>query len=115
MHHTPKPRAAKDKEGQTIADLAYSGAGSSEFVNYFREVAVLVRQQGEEPIFKFGLTKRRGRSGMKDLNGDFAGEISIRHARTKGQIRWEYASPGEGMAEEAPKEPRKAPAKAREW
>jgi hypothetical protein len=115
MHHTTKPRAAKDKEGQTIADLAYSGAGSSEFVNYFREVAVLVRQQGEEPIFKFGLTKRRGRSGMKDLNGDFSGEISIRHARTKGQIRWEYASPGEGMAEEAPKEPRKAPAKAREW
>jgi len=96
MHHTTKPRAAKDKEGQTIADLAYSGAGSSEFVNYFREVAVLVRQQGDDPIFKFGLTKRRGRAGLKDLTGDFAGEITIRHSRQKGEIRWEYASPGEG-------------------
>ncbi|CAB4185027.1 RepA RecA-family ATPase [uncultured Caudovirales phage] len=93
MHHTTKPRSAKDKEGQTIADLAYSGAGSSEFVNYFREVAVLVRQEGEQPIFKFGLTKRRGRAGLKDINGDFAGEITIRHSRIPGEIRWEYANP----------------------
>lgn len=96
MHHTTKPRSAKDKEGQTISDLAYSGAGSSEFVNYFREVAVLARMQGDEPIFKFGLTKRRGRSGMKDVSGDFAGEITIRHSRNRGEIRWEYAMPGEG-------------------
>lgn len=95
MHHTTKPRTAKDKEGQTIADMAYSGAGASEFTNYFREVGVLVRQAGEEPVFKFGFTKRRGRSGMKDLNGDFAGEILIRHARQKGCIRWEYADPSE--------------------
>ena len=115
MHHTTKPRAAKDKEGQTIADLAYSGAGSSEFVNYFREVAVLVRQQGEEPIFKFGLTKRRGRAGLKDINGDFAGEITIRHAREKGQIRWEYAQPNEGQEPDPPTEPRKDPAKPRGW
>ena len=115
MHHTTKPRAAKDKEGQTIADLAYSGAGSSEFVNYFREVAVLVRQQGEEPIFKFGLTKRRGRAGLKDCAGDFAGEISIRHSRKKGEIRWEYAFPGEGEPGEAPKEPQKPTSKARGW
>jgi hypothetical protein len=95
MHHTTKPRSAKDKEGQTIADMAYSGAGAAEFTNYFREVGVLVRQAGEEPVFKFGFTKRRGRSGMKDLNGDFAGEILIRHARQKGCIRWEYADPSE--------------------
>jgi hypothetical protein len=95
MHHTTKPRTAKDKEGQTVADMAYSGAGASEFTNYFREVGVLVRQAGEEPVFKFGFTKRRGRSGMKDLNGDFAGEILIRHARQKGCIRWEYADPSE--------------------
>lgn len=93
MHHTTKPRSAKDKEGQTVADLAYSGAGSSEFVNYFREVAVLVRQQGEEPIFKFGLTKRRGRAGLRDSAGDFAGEIAIRHSKNRGEIRWEYHHP----------------------
>jgi len=102
MHHTTKPKSAKDKDGQTISDLAYSGAGSAEFVNYFREVAVLARLQGEQPIFKFGLTKRRGRSGMKNVVGDFAGEIHIRHSRNRGEIRWEYAMPGEEAGEVTP-------------
>jgi len=90
VHHTTKPKSAKDKEGQTPSDLAYSGAGASELVNYVREVGVLVRQPGEEPVFKFSLTKRRGRAGMLDANGNFAGDIIVRHARQQGQIRWEY-------------------------
>ena len=90
VHHTTKPKSAKDKEGQTPSDLAYSGAGASELVNYVREVGVLVRQPGDEPVFKFSLTKRRGRAGMQDANGDFKGDIIVRHARDKGQIRWEY-------------------------
>jgi hypothetical protein len=102
MHHTGKPRAASDKEGQTVADLAYAGLGSSEFTNYFREVAVLFRCQGDEPIYKFGLTKRRGRAGLKDHEGQFKGEIHIRHAAEKGVIRWEYSTPpsqkGDGVA-----------------
>ena len=93
MHHTGKPKAASDKEGHTVADLAYAGLGSSEFTNYFREVAVLFRCQGDEPIYKFGLTKRRGRAGLKDHKGDFKGEIYIRHAAEKGVIRWEYSHP----------------------
>ena len=92
MHHTGKPKTG-DKEGQTIADLAYSGLGSSEFTNYFRECAVLMRCQGEEPIYKFGLTKRRGRAGLKDHENQFKGEIYIRHAAEKGVIRWEYSQP----------------------
>ena len=90
VHHTTKPKSAKDKEGQTPSDLAYSGAGASELVNYVREVGVLVRQPGEEPVFKFSLTKRRGRAGMLDANGNYAGDIVVRHARQAGQIRWEY-------------------------
>lgn len=90
VHHTTKPKSAKDKEGQTPSDLAYSGAGASELVNYVREVGVLVRQPGEEPVFKFSLTKRRGRAGMQDANGNFAGDIIVRHARQQGAIRWEY-------------------------
>ena len=115
MHHTTKPRAAKDKEGQTIADLAYSGAGSSEFVNYFREVAVLVRQQGDAPVFKFGLTKRRGRARLKDAHGDFAGEIAIRHSRTPGEIRWEYATPDELAPPTADPSPAKAQPRRQDW
>jgi len=93
MHHTGKPKASSDKEGHTVADLAYAGLGSSEFTNWFREVAVLFRCQGEEPIYKFGLTKRRGRAGLKDTEGAFKGEIYIRHAAEKGVIRWEYSQP----------------------
>ena len=96
MHHTGKPKAASDKEGHTVADLAYAGLGSSEFTNYFREVAVLFRCQGDEPIYKFGLTKRRGRAGLKDSTGQFKHEINIRHSLDKEVIRWEYAH---GVAE----------------
>jgi len=91
MHHTGKPKSSKDTAGYTVADMAYSGLGSSEFTNYFREVACLVREQGAEPIYKFGLTKRRGRAYLSDENGQFAPEISIRHSRDAGVIRWEYA------------------------
>jgi hypothetical protein len=91
MHHTGKPKSASDKEGQTVADLAYAGLGSSEFTNYFREVAVLFRCQGEDPIYKFGLTKRRGRANLQNAQGQFKHEINIRHAREDGVIRWEYA------------------------
>ena len=93
MHHTGKPKTSADKEGHTVADLAYAGLGSSEFTNYFREVAVLFRCQGEEPIYKFGLTKRRGRADLKDHTGQFKSEIYIRHAAEKGVIRWEYSQP----------------------
>jgi len=92
MHHTGKPKNG-DKDGQTVADLAYSGIGSSEFPNYFREIATLFRCQGEDPVYKFGLTKRRGRAGLKDAEGQFKGEIHIRHAREKGVVRWEYSIP----------------------
>ena len=95
MHHTGKPKSAADKEGQTVADLAYAGLGSSEFTNYFREVAVLFRCQGDQPVYKFGLTKRRGRAGLQNADQDFAGEILIRHSRQQGVIRWEYAVPEE--------------------
>jgi hypothetical protein len=54
MHHTGKPGKSSDREGQTVADLAYSGLGSSEFTNFVREVAVLQRCQGTEPIYRFG-------------------------------------------------------------
>jgi len=91
MHHTGKPKSSSEKEGHTVADLAYAGLGSSEFTNYFREVAVLFRCQGEEPIYKFGLTKRRGRAGLKDSTGQFKPEINIRHSADKEVIRWEYA------------------------
>ena len=112
MHHTGKPKASADKEGQTTADLAYAGLGSSEFTNWFREVAVLFRCQGEEPIYKFGLTKRRSRAGLKDHENQFKGEIYIRHAAEKGVIRWEYSTPpSQSATQPAPRDSDSRPAK----
>jgi hypothetical protein len=111
MHHTGKPKNG-DKDGQTVADLAYSGIGSSEFPNYFREIATLFRCQGEEPIYKFGLTKRRGRAGLKDHANQFKGEIYIRHAAEKGVIRWEYSQPpSESLPDNAPRHSDSSPSK----
>jgi hypothetical protein len=112
MHHTGKPKSSSEKEGHTVADLAYAGLGSSEFTNYFREVAVLFRCQGEEPIYKFGLTKRRGRADLKDHTGQFKSEIYIRHAAEKGVIRWEYSQPpSQSATQPAPRDSDSRPAK----
>jgi len=112
MHHTGKPKTSTDKEGHTVADLAYAGLGSSEFTNWFREVAVLFRCQGEEPVYKFGLTKRRGRAGLKDADGAFKGEIYIRHASHTGVIRWEYSQPpSQSATDPAPRDAHSRPAK----
>ena len=112
MHHTGKPKTSAEKEGHTVADLAYAGLGSSEFTNYFREVAVLFRCQGEEPIYKFGLTKRRGRADLKDHTGQFKSEIYIRHASEKGVIRWEYSQPpSQSATQPAPRDAHSSPSK----
>ena len=92
MHHTGKPKSSKDKEGQTIADLAYQLFGSSEVTNWAREIACLQRCQGDEPIYRFGLTKRRSRAGMTD-GFKPCGEIYIRHSPNKGEIRWVRSTP----------------------
>jgi hypothetical protein len=92
MHHTGKPKSSKDKEGQTAADLAYQLFGSSEVTNWAREIACLQRCQGDEPIYRFGLTKRRSRAGMTD-GFKPCSEIYIRHSPKRGEIRWVRSTP----------------------
>jgi hypothetical protein len=45
---------------------------------------------------------------MKDENGDFKSEITVRHSKTPGVIRWEYAPT---VAEVAQPKPDSRPAK----
>lgn len=121
VHHTTKPKAAKDREGMTVADLAYAGAGASELVNFVREVAVIQRQPGDDPVFKFSLTKRRSRARMEDAMGKWKGDILIRHSRTPDCIRWEYANtdeagdqtsaPSQGQTRPSSQTPRQSNAK----
>ena len=87
-HHFPKPKG-KDNKPTSIAELAYSGFGSSETTNWAREVLVLVEAGTNNPReFAMALTKRSKRAGMVDGNGNPTGAIKIRHSLTG--IAWEY-------------------------
>jgi hypothetical protein len=109
MHHTGKPKSKADTDGQTTADLAYQMFGSSEITNWAREVATLVRCQGEDPIYRLALTKRRGRAGLKNIDGHLTGQIHIRHSPVVGEIRWVRCSAPQTPTEEPNPRPAKAP------
>lgn len=87
LHHTGKPKNDKDASAGTISDLAYSGIGSSELVNWAREVAVLRRTDKIKPFFELVLTKRGKRAGLLDKDGKPTAFMNLRHA--EGRILWE--------------------------
>jgi len=87
LHHTGKPKAKEDSSAGTISDLAYSGLGSSELVNWSREVAVLRRTDKIKPFFELVLTKRGKRAGLLDKDGKSTAFMNLRHA--EGRILWE--------------------------
>ena len=96
MHHTTKPKSADDLDGMTPQQLAYLGAGCSEWVNFARDSGYLFRTSRKSsdgrPVYRFGFSKRQSRSGLKDASDRFAGHIHLCHAEG-GDIRWEYAPP----------------------
>lgn len=96
MHHTTKPKSADDLDGMTPQQLAYLGAGCSEWVNFARDSGYLFRTSRKSsdgrPVYRFGFSKRQSRSGLKDASDRFAGHINLCHAEG-GDIRWEYAPP----------------------
>jgi RecA-family ATPase len=87
LHHTGKPKNAEVASAQTVSDLAYSGLGSSELVNWSREVAVLRRTDKIKPFFELVLTKRGKRAGILDKDGKPTAFLNLRHA--EGRILWE--------------------------
>jgi len=87
LHHTGKPKAKEESSAATVSDLAYSGLGSSELVNWAREVAVLRRTDRIKPFFELVLTKRGKRSGITDKDGKLTHTMNLRHA--EGRILWE--------------------------
>lgn len=87
LHHTGKPKKAEETAGASISDIAYSGLGSSELVNWSREIAVLRRTDKIKPFFELILTKRGKRAGLKDKDGKSTNIINLRHA--EGKILWE--------------------------
>jgi RecA-family ATPase len=91
VHHFPKPKG-KDDKPESVADMAYSGFGSSDLTNWAREVIVLKEVGFNQPRrFMLGMAKRGDRSGLKDKNGNKTGSIVIQ--RGVGTISWDYADP----------------------
>ena len=79
LHHTGKPSTdPKSKKTWVTSDYAYSGLGSSELVNWARAVVFL--QPADETTFKLIFTKRGNRAGAKDLSGEFAKTVFVKHS-----------------------------------
>ncbi len=93
MHHTTKPKSADDLDNMTPSQLAYLGAGSAEWVNYSRDAGFLYRAKGEPARYKFGFSKRASRTGLEDMDGNYAksGYVYLQHSPEPGVLRWEYA------------------------
>lgn len=92
-HHFGKPKG-KDSKAQSIADLAYSGLGSSELTNWAREVCILQENGFQMPrSFMLILTKRWSRSGMTDHLGNRSGCIFLKHS--EGSVLWKQCPPPE--------------------
>jgi hypothetical protein len=91
VHHFPKPKGQNEKP-ESVADMAYSGFGSSDLTNWAREVIVMKELGFHQPRrFVLGMAKRGDRSGLHDKNRKKTGSITIQ--RGVGTIRWDYAEP----------------------
>lgn len=88
-HHEGKPKPKEVTDGQTISDMAYSGLGSSELVNWARAIINIRRESKDLPIFSFNLTKRGKLAGMRTLDGKQTLSLKLRHA--EGKVLWEMA------------------------
>jgi len=106
VHHTGKPKSARETMNWTELDYAYSGIGSSELVNWARAVLSL-RPVGDDGNYTLTLAKRGGRAGATHLSGEPTKTIWLRHS--KQGLRWiQVDPPEEKPAEDKPaKEPKK--------
>lgn len=95
VHHTGKPKSAKETKGWTAIDWAYSGLGSSELVNWARAV-MLLRPLGEGQ-FQLMMAKRGRRAGATHPDGEPTTNLFLRHAAVG--IRWEQSEPPSEPAE----------------
>lgn len=90
VHHTGKPKSARETANWTPIDWAYSGLGSSELVNWAR--AVMLLRPISDHQFELKLAKRGPRAGATNPDGSRAyTSIWLSHAR--GAIRWVQTEP----------------------
>jgi RecA-family ATPase len=87
IHHTGKPSSdpnAKSHWGNK--ETAYSGLGSSELVNWAREVMTIMPATEAGDVYSMTLSKRAKRSGLVNKKGEAVSQIHIEHG--KERIEW---------------------------
>ena len=100
VHHFPKPKG-KDDKPESVADLAYSGFGSSDLTNWAREVIVMKELGFNHPRrFMLGMAKRADRAGLRDKEDKKVGSIIIQ--RGVGTISWTHAEPEKFVVDKKP-------------
>lgn len=95
IHHEGKPKPKETTDEQTISDMAYSGIGSSELVNWARAIINVRRESKDKPIFSFNLTKRGKLAGMRMPDGKATLSIKLKHADSR--VLWEVAPMAPGF------------------
>ncbi len=82
VHHTGKTSTdAKARAHWVESDFAYADMGSSELANWPRAKAMIIPVAGHEKKFRFMLTKRGSRAGMRSsFTGECATSIYIQHS-----------------------------------
>jgi len=88
MHHTNKPMSGKEKPNWLNGELAYLGSGSIEWTNWARAV-ISFQATGEHGVYKLNASKRGGRLGWKDSQGNFVYSRQISWCRDGQTIYWQ--------------------------
>ncbi|HYG22740.1 MAG TPA: AAA family ATPase [Verrucomicrobiae bacterium] len=100
IHHTGKPKSARETAGWNAIDWAYAGLGSSELVNWAR--AVMMLKPVTETEFELKMAKRGKRAWAKNPDETFTTSIWLRHASFG--IKWEQMLPPDEPEPQEPKE-----------
>lgn len=102
MHHTGKPSKpdGKTRFEQSVKELAYSGLGSSDLVNWARAVMVL-GPTSDPKVYKLMFSKRGERAGAIDINGqENTDTIHLRQGEKNEGLSWTLCqAPAEDLNE----------------
>jgi hypothetical protein len=88
IHHNVKP--PKDQGGKPTGGNAYSALGSSEILNWPREVLTFVVRDWERRVFTVEFRKRARQAGITTPTGALTHELVIRHSDQ--DVAWEACS-----------------------
>lgn len=96
-HHTGKPKAMRETKGWSTYDMAYSGIGSSELVNWARAISILTLVDEERKIFELRLAKRGFRAWATHPTGEQTIKLFLKHS--SNGLFWEQVEVSEVLSE----------------